>query len=223
DAAPVSTLAERLAAAVRDDTAAVLASTVLFGSSSVVPNVGAVMEAARRRGAQVLLDAYHGFGVVPFTLSALGAEDAFLVGGGYKYAQWGEGVCFLRVPPAAAALRPVYTGWFVAFGHIAAPRSAGEVRYGQDGATRFAGSTYDPASHYRARRVIRFFEEQTLTVEKLAAGYRRQTGRLLAALDGYEVRTPGEPSARGGFVAVAVANAEETVQRLRERARGGHQ
>jgi kynureninase len=55
DAAPVDSLAERLAAAVRDDTAAVLASTVLFETAAIVPNLAAVTAAARRRGAQVSL------------------------------------------------------------------------------------------------------------------------------------------------------------------------
>lgn len=216
DAAPVDTLAERLIAAVRDDTAAVLTSTVLFGSSAVVPNLRAVCEAADWRGARVLLDAYHGFGVVPFRLEDFGTTPIFLVAGGYKYAQWGEGACFMRVPPELK-LRPVYTGWFAAFGHLSAPRTPGEVRYAEDGATRFAGSTYDPTSHYRARAVIRFFEQQGLTVPRLAELYRRQTARILEALDGFDVRTPREPAARGGFVAIRVANAEAVVEGLHAR------
>jgi selenocysteine lyase/cysteine desulfurase len=217
DTHPVATLAERLAARVRGDTAAVLASTVLFGSSAVVPGLRELCDAAHRRGARVLLDAYHAFGVVPFRLEDFGASPVFLVAGGYKYAQWGEGVCFLRVPPELAELRPVYTGWFAAFGHLAAPRTPGEVGYGTTGAARFAGSTYDPASHYRARAVARFFDTQGLTVPRLAANYRRQTGRILAALEGWDVRTPRDEGARGGFVAVRVGNAAQVVERLRAR------
>ena len=41
DAAPAATLAERLAAAVRADTAAVLASSVLFETSTIVPHLAA--------------------------------------------------------------------------------------------------------------------------------------------------------------------------------------
>jgi hypothetical protein len=108
DAAPADTLAERLAAAVRDDTAAVLASSVLFESSTIVPHLAAVAAAARRRGAQVLIDAYHAWHVVPFTLAELGGDEVFVVAGGYKYAQWGEGVCFLRVPPGGARCGTVH-------------------------------------------------------------------------------------------------------------------
>ena len=32
-----------------------------------------------------------------------GRDPVFVTAGGYKYAQWGEGCCFLRVPPATAA------------------------------------------------------------------------------------------------------------------------
>ncbi len=216
DATPVETLAERLAAAVRDDTAAVLTSTVLFGTSAVVPHLRELCEAADRKGARVLLDAYHAFGVVPFRIEDFGQAPIFLVAGGYKYAQWGEGACFLRVPPELK-LRPVYTGWFAAFGHLSAPRNPGEVRYAEDGATRFAGSTYDPTSHYRARAVIRFFDEQNLTLPRIAESYRRQTARIIEGLDGFDVLTPREPSARGGFVSVRVADADGVVNRLKER------
>lgn len=54
---PVATLAERLAAAVRDDTAALFASTVLFESGAVVPHLADAAVAARAREHQVVLDA----------------------------------------------------------------------------------------------------------------------------------------------------------------------
>ena len=44
--------------------------------------------------------------------------DAFVVGGGYKYCQLGEGNCFLRIPPDTD-LRPVVTGWFSEFTALA--------------------------------------------------------------------------------------------------------
>jgi kynureninase len=152
--------------------------------------------------------------VVPFSLEDFG-DGCFVTGGGYKYAQWGEGVCFLRVPPGRA-YRPVYTGWFSDFSRLAEPRGAA-LGYGPRPADVFAGSTYDPVSHYRARRVIRFFAEQGLSVPRLAALYRRQTQRLLDGLEGYRVRTPRAPERRGGFVAVEIPNAAAVVAALRER------
>ncbi|MBX7098505.1 MAG: aminotransferase class V-fold PLP-dependent enzyme [Myxococcaceae bacterium] len=209
-AEPVATLADRLGAAVTERTAAVLASTVLFETSSVVPGLPALVARARGLGAEVLLDAYHAFGVLPFTLDTLGARDAFLVGGGYKYAQWGEGNCFLVVPPRE--FRPVLTGWFAGFGHLSQRQDG--VGYGPSGAEAFAGSTYDPVSHYRARAVIEFFQAQGLTAEALREISLRQTQRLLDGLLGLELATPSAPEARAGFVAVRAPDAPALAKAL---------
>lgn len=218
DALPASTLAARLADAVRQDTAAVLVSSVLFETSSVLPRLAALADRVHEVGAQLLVDAYHAFMALPLTLEALGvsehADSVFVTGGGYKYAQWGEGNCFLRVP-TGTQLRPVYTGWFSDFGSLSHPRGH-RVGYGPRPADVFAGSTYDPTSHYRARSVIRFFEEQGLTVERLRASSLRQTERILGHLEGRDVRTPREAHARGGFVTVHVPGAQRVVDRLRE-------
>lgn len=206
-----TTLAERLAAAVRDDTAAVLCSTVLFQTAAIVPHLDELVTRARTRGAHVLLDAYHAFQVVPFKVPT----DAFLVAGGYKYAQMGEGNCFLRVPPYASAMRPVITGWFAGFSALADPRGGDHVGYPARAAERFAGSTYDPTSHYRARAVLEFFDQQGLTVDALRAISLRQTARILGRLEGFDVVTPRD--ARAGFVAVRVADAPRVVAGLRAR------
>jgi kynureninase len=215
DALPASTLAERLARTIDDRTAAALISTVLFETSSIVPNLGAVSEAAHRHGAHVLFDAYHAFNVVPQTLSDFGREPFFVTGGGYKYAQWGEGVCFLRVPDVD--LRPVLTGWFSDFAHLDAARHPGPIGYGSRGADRFAGATYDPSSHYRAARVADFFDEHRLSIAELRASSLRQTARLLQGLAEFEVATPPADAERGGFVTVRVEGATEIVGALRER------
>ncbi len=212
---PIETLSARLADALRDDTAALLVSSVRFETSAIVPDLRDAVEAAQRRGAEVLIDAYHAFGVVPFEVREYGDDPIFVTAGGYKYAQWGEGCCFLRVPPETT-LRPVFTGWFSDFASLAAPRS-GSVTYGPRPADRFAGSTYDPASHYRARAVIRFFDEHSLTLPRLRALSLAQTSRILDRMDGREVRTPRDPSARGGFVTIEVPNASSLVRSLRTR------
>jgi kynureninase len=212
---PLETLGERLAAAVRRDTAALLASTVLFRTSAIVPGLPAAVRVAREAGAEVLLDAYHAFNVVPFTVADYG-DDVFVTAGGYKYAQWGEGCCWLRVPPESA-LRPVYTGWYADRAGLEHLRSGGPVAYGRTGADRFSGSTYDPTSHYRARAVIRFFDAQRLTVPRLRALSLRQTARLRAALDGFDFATPADDARRGGFLAIRLRDAARAVAALRAR------
>lgn len=217
DAAPADTLAERVAAEVRDTTAAVLVSSVLFETSTIVPALGIIAECARARGARVLVDAYHAWHVVPFTLADVGGDDVFVVAGGYKYAQWGEGTCFLRVPPGNA-LRPVYTGWFAGFAELEARRDrARTVGYESDGAVAFAGSTFDPASFYRAVAVTRFAHEQGLTLARLRALSIRQTGRIIEAAQrlGLPVATPLDARHRGGFVAIETPLAAQIVSELR--------
>src|SRR4029077_14862034 len=95
-ALPAATLAERLARAVDDRTAALLVSAVLYENAHIVPDLAGVLTACRRAGKPLLIDAYHALDVVPFTLRGAGLAEAFVVGGGYKYCQLGEGNCFLR-------------------------------------------------------------------------------------------------------------------------------
>ncbi len=215
DPAPVATLAERLADAVRPTTAAVLVSSVLFETSSIVPGLPALAERARAAGAQFLVDAYHAWHVVPFTLADVG--NAFVVAGGYKYAQWGEGTCYLRVPPNTG-LRPVYTGWYAGFADLDAARVPGRtVTYPADGAEAFAGSTFDPASSYRAVAVTRFMCAQGLDLAALRALSVRQTTRLVEGIDrlGLALATPRAAEARGGFVAIEHPRASAIADALR--------
>ena len=62
------------------------------------PGPGAVASRCDADGAPLLVDAYHHLNVVPFDLQGTELDRAFIVGGGYKYCQLGEGNCFLRVP-----------------------------------------------------------------------------------------------------------------------------
>ncbi|MDP9490655.1 MAG: kynureninase [Actinomycetota bacterium] len=210
DARPAETLAERLAAETDERTAAVLVSAVLFEDSRIVPGLAELAAACEARGAQLLVDAYHALGCMPFPLSAQGLESAWVVGGGYKYLQLGEGNCFLRLPPQADELRPRFTGWYAEFAELATSKTPGAVEYPKGG-MRFAGATYDPTSHYRAARVFDFFEEQGLTPEALRENYLRQTTVLAEALS-----VPGEREEYGGFIASEVAKAEEVSRRLAE-------
>ena len=184
-AEPADTLAERLAREVTDRTAAVFVSSVLFASARIVPGLGDLLAVCRARGAELLVDAYHHLNVVPFSLATERLEDAFVVGGGYKYCQLGEGNCFLRVPPGREAMRPIATGWFGEFERLA-DAAPGEVPYGT-GAARWAGATYDPTSHYRAARVLDFFEAQALEPALLRAVSRHQVGVLARQFDALDL------------------------------------
>ena len=234
-AAPVGTLAERMADAVDDRTAAALVSAVLFESARIVPHFEAVASACRRRGVELLVDAYHALGVVALPIHALGLTDAWVVGGGYKYLQLGEGNCFLRLPAHASRMRPVVTGWYASFGTLAdeggdgggaGGAGADAVPYGPGG-QRFAGATYDPTSHYRAARVFRFFADQGLTPDLLRQSYLHQLDVLTRVFD--ELSAPDHVITRdhtapltdlGGFLALRTPHALRLQQALAARGVG---
>lgn len=219
-AAPAATLAERLIAAVDDRTSAVLVSCVLFRNSHVVAGLGSVHSACRKVGAELLVDAYHALNVVPFSLEREGLQDAFIVGGGYKYCQLGEGNCFLRLPKDCD-LRPVITGWYSEFGTLAMDKPGKEVVYGA-GPARFAGATYDPTSHYRAAEVFDFFERHDMTPEVLRQVSQHQIDLLVRRFDELDAdpnlidrdRSVGLNKI-GGFLALHSARANELCRLLR--------
>ena len=126
----------------------------------------------------------------------------------------------MQLPPHAETMRPVLTGWFAEFDELVAAHNTAGVTYGR-GASRFAGSTYDPTSHYRAARVFDFFKERSLSPEFLRSVSLHQTGLLARLVDELDVpesviardrATPRE--AFGGFLALECPQAELVAQQL---------
>ena len=159
-AEPFSTFTERFIEAARAaDNDLVFFSQVFFNSGYVVRDFETIVNAAAS-SALVVIDGYHAFFAIPTSLRKV-ADRAFFLAGGYKYAQSGEGVCFLSVPRGFPE-RPLNTGWFAGFGSL----EGGEfdrVPFSNDG-FRFMGATFDPTGLYRFNAVARLFESQRLTV-----------------------------------------------------------
>jgi kynureninase len=235
DADPIATLAERLGAAATagsdggggggGTTRAVLVSAVLFETARIVPDLGALASVCEANGIELVVDAYHALGCVPFPIHDLGLGSAWVLGGGYKYLQLGEGNCCLRIPPHGAGIRPVVTGWFAEFSTRSADRGDGSapVGYGPGG-DRFAGGTYDPTSNYRAARVFRFFADEGLTPALLRASYQHQVGLLAERFD--DLGVPDDVVTRdratpleglGGFLALESPHAARLDEELRRR------
>ncbi len=218
---PHETFTERLASEVNAITAAVLVSSVFYNSGQICNGLSEVMSACRQQGAELLVDTYHHLNVVPFDIAREGLEQAYMVGGGYKYCQLGEGNCFLRIPPGCQ-LRPLITGWYADFESLNGNHDH-QVNYG-DGGQRFAGATYDPTSHYRAAKVFEFFASNGLDPLLLREINQYQTALLLARFDALDLppdficrdHTISQPQ-RGGFIALHSPHAAALTQALHAR------
>lgn len=216
-AEPRAELASRLLDALRPGTAMLAFSAVLFEDAYIVPRLGEILARAVEVGAIPLVDAYHAFNVVPLDWGPA-RDQLFVTAGGYKYAAFGDGLSWLRIP-RDTTLRPVDTGWFADFASLAAPRGP-TVTYGPGG-DRFLGATFDASPVYRAEAVLEHWDRFGLTPARLRAVSLRQTSRILARFEERGrldvVVTARDPERRGGFVAVRDAAAGAIVERLRGR------
>jgi kynureninase len=220
--APLESLATRLSRAVDDRTALVLVSAVFFDTGRIAHGLADVAASCRHHGSRLLVDAYHALNVVPFSMADEKLDDAFVVGGGYKYCQLGEGNCFLRIPQDTE-LRPVVTGWFSEFSVLAERQRGERVAYGPGG-DQLAGATYDPTSHYRAAAVFGFFDERGLTPALLREVSQHQIGLLASAFDALDLAPAILSRDRacpldevGGFLVLRSPVASALVRSLRAR------
>ena len=154
----------------------IFASQVQFNSGQSLDGIEQLAALAKPDGPWVVIDGYHGFMATPTDLSVM-ADRIFYLGGGYKYAMAGEGVCFLHAPPGYAP-RPENTGWYAAFDSLTAKQ--GEVGYAPDG-RRFLGSTFDPSGLYRFNAVQRMLAHAGLTTAAISAHCDGLKARFVAA------------------------------------------
>jgi kynureninase len=201
---PVESVAEQIIRQVDSNVAAVFVSAVFFDTGLINPGIRDIAQHCAAHGVELLVDAYHALNVAPFSIRAMGLQNAFVTGGGYKYCQLGEGNCFLRFPKDYRN-RPVITGWFSEFSLLAGTHGT-QVKYGT-GADLFAGSTYDPVSHYRAAEVFHFFHEMGLEPSFLRQVSQHQVNLLLDRFLNLDLPKnlihadeKTDPGARAGFL-----------------------
>lgn len=96
-----------------DDETLIVSVTMVCFRNGTMTELEPIIEAAHKKGALVLVDAYQGTGAVPIDLSTLKAD--FLVSGVLKYMLGTPGVGFMFAREATTNhLVPVTTGWFAA-------------------------------------------------------------------------------------------------------------
>lgn len=122
------------------------------------------LAAAKASHTIMVVDGYHGFAALPCNLGPLEGK-IFYLGGGYKYAQAGEGVGFMVIPKGQ--WRPAYTGWFAEYAELKRPAGA-QVGYA-DNFMAFMGATQDPSGLYRFNAVWDHFKHLGLSVSQIHA------------------------------------------------------
>ncbi|MGM0545907.1 MAG: aminotransferase class V-fold PLP-dependent enzyme [Bacteroidota bacterium] len=168
-------ITEQIKRELDEQVSAVMLSRVYFNSGIINQQISEIAKATRAHNVPFLIDDYHGTNVVPLSISEENLEDCYVLIGGYKYLQWGEGNCFLRYPKDCK-LRPAITGWFASFSQLDKAKDE-KVSYTDDH-QRFASGTFDSTSQFRAAKVVEFFERMDLTPQVLHKQYQSQV-RLL--------------------------------------------
>lgn len=218
---PFETFEERFcAAASSENFNMIFFSHVFFNSGFVVEHLEEIVSSVASPDTLIVIDGYHGFCAIPTSLRRI-EHRVFYLSGGYKYAQAGEGVCFLVVPKGCT-LRPLYTGWFAEFGKLS-DRNTYEVAYSDDG-FRFAGATFDPSGLYRFNAVMNWFQAQNLSIQQIHAYVSGLQSYFLDRLSDYSIsflpisslRPPHSMQHRGHFLTFEIHHAEEIERKLLE-------
>ncbi len=137
-------------------------SQVFFNSGLTVDFLEEIVETAHP-DTMIIIDGYHACGAIPVDLTTIQSK-VFYLGGGYKYMQAGEGICFMSVPDHLEKYRPLYTGWFAEFDSLEDNQNT--VPYAPD-ARRFLGATSESAGMYRMCSVFNMWKANNMTIEKI--------------------------------------------------------
>lgn len=195
--------------AVGERTAVVSVSRVSYLDGAVL-DVDSIAAGCRSAGAMLVLDDYHGSGVLPLDVHANGCDA--LVGGPLKYLLGGPGVAFLYArADRVEAMQPTVTGWFAQADFFAFDGSAIDWPASTQ---RFALGTPAPASIFVAAAGLEIIVE--VGVERIRARVLELTDHLIerATGAGLVVRTPIDHAERGGLVAIEVPDSRAVLHAL---------
>jgi kynureninase len=204
--------AEDVIERIDEQTAVVNLNRVLFESSWIM-ELEPIVEAAHAVGAYVVIDDFHGTGVLPLDVHALDVD--FLLTGALKWLCGGQGIAFLYCrKDLVTRMEPLVVGWFGTKDFFEFDRSALRLR---DDARRFETGTPTLPQAWTAAGGMSLIQE--VGVEDIRARSMQATGLAidLAYEAGLKVLSPREAHQRGGLVRVQVPEGPEAAKRaLRE-------
>ncbi|MBT3424706.1 MAG: aminotransferase class V-fold PLP-dependent enzyme [Bacteroidetes bacterium] len=157
-------------------------SQVFFNSGIPIRSLDAIVNALASSESIIVIDGYHGFRSVLTDLKNI-QDKAFYMAGSYKYAQGGEGCCFMHVPKGNI-MRPINTGWFADLATLGQEKNK-QVQYADDG-NRFAGSTMDFSSLYRLLSVFALFEKEGIDQNSIRTHIQKMQTAFLEEVAKYD-------------------------------------
>jgi kynureninase len=201
--------AEDVCARIDDQTLLVNTNRVLFESSWIL-DLPSIVEAARAAGAYVLVDDFHGTGIVPLDVHELGID--WLLSGALKWLCGGQGIAFLYCRrELIEQMQPLVVGWFGTIDPFNFDRSALHLR---DDARRFETGTYSLPQAWTAAGGMSILRE--VGVEAIRARSRVLTRAVVDRADdsGMELLSPRDDARRGGVVRLRVPGGREEAERV---------
>lgn len=217
---PASQVVERLVHTLDDSVDAVCISAVNYQTGHLILELDTLWPVCEKFGCELYVDAYQSINLQPFCLEDYNLTSAFVSGGGNKYCQMGDGVCFLYVPPARD-FKPLLTSWFASFDPIIDDPAALPIAYSDD-ATRFFGSSRDGLPWFRAMKSFEFFKKHEMDPDWLFDVNHHQLNYLATQFAEQElpesiISMPVDVEYMGGFLGLTSPYAEEICGHMRDR------
>jgi len=182
---------------------------VLFESSFIV-DLPPIVKRAHEQGAWVVVDDFHGSGVVPIDVHALGID--FLLSGALKWLCGGQGMAFLYCRRELLdSLLPAVVGWFGTKDPFGFDRNRLVLR---EDARRFETGTFALPQAWTAYAGLDLILEAS--VEAIRARSMELTAVVVECSDdlGLDLLSPREPEQRGGLIRLRVAGGPQKAERV---------
>lgn len=195
-----------------DSTSMVNVNRVLFESSWIM-DLPPIVQATRDAGSLILVDDFHGSGVLPIDVHELGID--FLLSGALKWLCGGQGIAFLYVRrELIQEMEPAVVGWFGTKDPFDFQREELRLR---DDARRFETGTYALPQAWTAVGGLEIILE--VGVDNIRARNQQLTGAIVDRADelGLDLLSPRDDERRGGLVRVRVPGGRENAERVLHR------
>ena len=205
----VAVPAEEVIARIDDQTAIVNLNRVLFESSWIM-DAPAIVAAAHEHGALVVVDDFHGSGILPIDVHELGAD--LLLTGALKWLCGGQGLAFLYSRrDLIQSMEPLVVGWFGTKDFFGFDRTALRLR---DDARRFETGTLTLPQAWTAAAGLEIVLE--VGVDAIRARNQELTEGIVERADeaGIEVQSPRDRSRRGGLVRLGIPGGPERAKEI---------